>query len=125
MINSMHKLNDFEDKYRAIINLVIKPLLTLVAFLSIGYYTMWLSTNYVRQDKFSSYVEKQMAFDKQQDELMKSRFEITQTKLETIINQQTIFNEQLKTFNTITASYQKQLDSLNDRIVYLERKRNE
>jgi uncharacterized membrane-anchored protein YhcB (DUF1043 family) len=121
----MHKLNDFEDKYRAIINLVIKPLLTLVAFLSIGYYTMWLSTNYVRQDKFSSYVEKQMAFDKQQDELMKSRFEITQTKLETIINQQTIFNEQLKTFNTITASYQKQLDSLNDRIVYLERKRNE
>jgi hypothetical protein len=54
---------------------------------------------------------------------MKSRFDITQTKLETIINQQTIFNEQLKTFNTLTASYQKQIDSLNDRIIYLERKK--
>lgn len=122
MINSIYKLNDFEDKHRAIINLIIKPLLTLIAFLSIGYYTMWLSTNYVRQDKFSSYVEKQMAFDKHQDELMKSRFETTQIKLETIINQQTIFNEQLKTFNTITASYQKQIDSLSDRIIYIERK---
>ncbi len=123
MINSMDKFNDFENKHRAFINLVIKPLLTLIAFLSMGYYTMWLSTNYVRQDKFNAYVEKQLAFDKQQDELLKSRFDITQTKLETIINQQTIFNEQLKTFNTLTASYQKQIDSLNDRIIYLERKK--
>lgn len=123
MPNSMDKFNDFENKHRAFINLVIKPLLTLIAFLSMGYYTMWLSANYVRQDKFSSYVEKQLAFDKQQDELLKNRFEITQTKLETIINQQTIFNEQLKTFNTLTASYQKQIDSLNDRLIYLERKK--
>jgi hypothetical protein len=122
MGNSMDKFNDFENKHRAFINLIIKPLLTLVAFLSMGYYTMWLSTNYVRQDKFSTYIEKQMSFDKQQDDVLKSRFDLTQSKLEIIITQQTIFNEQLKTYNTMMASYQKQLDSLNDRIIYLERK---
>jgi septal ring factor EnvC (AmiA/AmiB activator) len=119
----MDKFNEFENKHRAFINLIIKPLLTLIAFLSMGYYTMWLSTNYVRQDKFSAYIEKQIQFDKQQDELSKSRFDITQTKLEAIITQQTIFNEQLKTFNNLSASYQKQLDSLNDRIIYLERQK--
>ena len=94
----------------------------LIAFLSVGYYTMWLSTNYVRQDKFSNYVEKQLLSDKQQDDAAKARFELTQTKLETIINQQIVFNEQLKTYNTIMTSHQKQLDHLNDRVLYLERR---
>jgi hypothetical protein len=82
---------------------------------------MWLSTNYVRQDKFTEYVEKQISADKQQDENAKSRFDITQTKLETLISQQLIFNEQLKTYNTLMSSYQKQLDLLNERVLYLER----
>lgn len=120
--NTFTKFNEFETKHRAFINLIIKPLLTLVAFLSIGYYTMWLSTNYVRQDKFQTYIEKQLLEDRKQDEVAKSRFDVTQTKLETIINQQTIFNEQLKTYNTMMASYQKQLDLLNERLLYLERK---
>lgn len=122
MANTMDRFNDFENKHRAFINLIIKPLLTLVAFLSMGYYTMWLSTNYVRQDKFSMYIEKQISMDRQQDDVYKTRFDLTQSKLEIIITQQTIFNEQLKTYNTLMASYQKQLDSINDRIIYLERK---
>lgn len=120
--NTLKKMNAFEHKHSAFINLIIKPLLGLIAFLSVGYYTMWLSTNYVRQDKFTEYVEKQILADKQQDENSKIRFDLTQTKLETIINQQIIFNEQLKTYNTMMASYQKQLDLLNDRVLYLERK---
>jgi hypothetical protein len=120
--NTFEKFNQFETKHRAFINLIIKPLLTLIAFLSIGYYTMWLSANYVRQDKFQSYIEKQISEDTKQDELSKSRFDVTQSKLEIIINQQTIFNEQLKTYNTMMASYQKQLDLVNERLLYLERK---
>jgi hypothetical protein len=120
--STLQKLNNFESKHSAFINLIIKPLLGMVAFLSVGYYTMWLSTNYVRQDKFSEYLEKQIIADRNQDENAKTRFELTQTKLETIINQQVIFNEQLKTYNTLMASYQKQLDQLNDRVLYLERK---
>ena len=118
----MEKFNKFENKHSAFINIVIKPLLTLIAFLGIGYYTLWLSTNYVKQDRFTAYVEKQFAADKQQDELAKTRFDVLQTKLETIINQQTIFNEQLKTYNTVLLSYQKQIDSLNERILFIERK---
>jgi hypothetical protein len=121
MSDTFTKFNAFESKHRAFINLIVKPLLTLVAFLSMGYYTMWLSTNYVRQDKFTEYVEKQISADKQQDENAKSRFDITQTKLETLISQQLIFNEQLKTYNTLMSSYQKQLDLLNERVLYLER----
>jgi hypothetical protein len=120
--DTMKKMNAFENKHSAFINLIIKPLLTLIVFLSVGYYTMWLSTNYVKQDKFTEYVEKQILADKQQDENSKIRFDLTQTKLETIISQQIIFNEQLKTYNTMMASYQKQLDLLNDRVLYLERR---
>lgn len=121
MPNFISKFNILEEKHRAFINLIIKPLMSLIIFLSVGYYTMWLSTNYVRQDKFFDFVEKQTKADEQQDDSSKARFEVTQTKLETIINQQVAYTEQIKTLNAMLLSYQKQVDELNDRILYLER----
>lgn len=85
---------------------------------------MWMSTNYVRSDKFSQYVEKQIQSDKAQDEILKNRFEITQTKLETIINQQIAYTEQLKAYNQLLSNFQKQVDSIDNRLMYLERNRN-
>ena len=85
---------------------------------------MWMSTNYVRSDKFSQYVEKQIQSDKTQDEIFKNRFEITQTKLETIINQQIAYTEQLKAYNQLLSNFQKQVDSIDNRLMYLERNRN-
>jgi len=82
---------------------------------------MWLSTNYVRHDKFYDFIEKQTKADEQQDDNSKSRFELTQTKLETIINQQVAYAEQIKTLNSMLMSYQKQVEALHDRILYLER----
>lgn len=116
------KLVVFEFTHRAFLNVVFKPLLTVMIFLAMGYYTMWLSTNYVKADKFTTYVEKQIQSDKAQDEILKSRFEITQTKLETIINQQTAYAEQLKAYNQVLSNFQKQIDSIDNRIVYLERR---
>jgi len=116
------KLVVFELTHRAFLNVVFKPLLTVMIFLAMGYYTMWLSTNYVKADKFTTYVEKQIQSDKAQDEILKSRFEITQTKLETIINQQTAYAEQLKAYNQVLSNFQKQVDSIDNRIVYLERR---
>lgn len=116
------KLVVFELTHRAFLNVVFKPLLTIMIFLAMGYYTMWLSTNYVKADKFTTYVEKQIQSDKAQDEILKSRFEITQTKLETIINQQTAYAEQLKAYNQVLSNFQKQVDSIDNRIVYLERR---
>jgi len=121
MPNIVSKINLLEEKHRTFITLVIKPLLSLIVFLSVGYYTMWLSTNYVRQDKFAEFVNKQFSSDERQDEAAKARFETTQAKLELIINQQIAFNEQLKTFNQMMTSYQKQYDNLQERILYLER----
>lgn len=121
MPNFVSKFNVLEEKHRAFINLIIKPLMSLIVFLSVGYYTMWLSTNYVRQDKFYNFVEKQTKADEQQDDNSKARFELTQTKLETIINQQVAYTEQIKTLNSMLGSYQKQFDALNDRVLYIER----
>jgi uncharacterized tellurite resistance protein B-like protein len=67
------------------------------------------------------YSERQLAADREQDEILKNRFEITQSKLDVVINNQTAFTEQLKAYNQIIASYQKQMDSFNERIIYLER----
>lgn len=115
------KLTTFEGTHRSFINLILRPMLMFIIFLGVGYYTMWLSTNYVKTDKFAAYAEKQIQADKQQDEIAKNRFEITQTKLETIINQQVAYTEQLKAYNQLMANYQKQMDSVTDRIIYLER----
>lgn len=117
-------LAEFESRHSSFINIIIKPLLTFIIFLSVGYYTMWMSTNYVRSDKFSQYVEKQIQSDKAQDEILKNRFEITQTKLETIINQQIAYTEQLKAYNQLLSNFQKQVDSIDNRLMYLERNRN-
>jgi len=117
-------LAEFENRHSSFINIIIKPLLTIIIFLSVGYYTMWMSTNYVRSDKFSQYVDKQIQSDKAQDEILKNRFEITQTKLETIINQQIAYTEQLKAYNQLLSNFQKQVDSIDNRVMYLERSRN-
>lgn len=116
------KLNKFEEKNRAFISLMLKPMLTLLVFLSVGYYTLWMSTNYVKQDKFANYIEKQIILEKNKDEVYTSRFQLTQNKLETIINQQSVFNEQLKTYNIQMISYQKQIDAFSDRLLFVERK---
>jgi predicted methyltransferase len=121
MPNMVNKFNQIEEKHRAFINLVIKPLMTLIVFLSVGYYTMWLSTNYVRQAAFYEFIQKQTTSDKQQDEQSKNRFEIIQSKLETIINQQVAYNEQIKTINSLLTTQQKQYDTINERLLYLER----
>ena len=120
-VSLVDKMTDFEGKHRPFINLIIRPLLMIVIFLAVGYYTMWLSTNYVKQDKFVEVLKLQQEIDKRQDENDKIRFEAIQANLETIINNQTAFTEQLKAYNQLMANYQKQLDTQNDRIMWLER----
>jgi hypothetical protein len=113
-IDIFDKINFFEQKHRSFINLLIKPLIAALAFLAIGYYTSWLSSNYVKKELFEKYIEKQ-------DKLYESRFEITNTKLETIISQQISFSEQFKLLNLQITSTQKNLDNINERITYIER----
>lgn len=108
------KLSMFEQKHRSFINLIIKPLIAGIVFLFIGYYTSWLSSNYVKKELFEKYIEKQ-------EKLYDSQFQLTSSKLETIIAQQITFSEQFKTLNLQLASTQKNLDSINERITYLER----
>lgn len=108
------KVSYFEEKHRSFINLFLKPLIATLAFLCIGYYTSWLSSNYVKKEIFEKYIEKQ-------DKLYESRFEITNTKLETIISQQITFSEQFKLLNLQISSTQKNLDNINERITYIER----
>lgn len=120
----IEKLNFFEQKHRPFINLIIKPLLTVSIFLAVGYYTMWMSTTYVKQDKFTDYLKQQIELDKKQDEVLKNRFEITQSKLEVIINNQVSFTEQLKAYNQLLSNFQRQLDGVNDRVTYIERHLN-
>ena len=119
--NVIDFLNNFEIKHRAFISLVLRPLFMLLMFLSVGYYTMWLSSTYVKQTQFGQYIEKQDIEDAKQDELAKTRFEVVQTKLDAIINQQTIYTEQLKSVNQLMINQQKDVDDLNERVTYIER----
>jgi hypothetical protein len=119
--NILNKLEVFEHKHRPFLNLVLRPILTVMIFLSVGYYTLWLSTNYVQTDKFLKFVEMSKVEDEKTEQFLKSKFDVTQTKLETIINQQIAYTEQLKAYNQLLSNFQKQVDSLDQRIIYLER----
>jgi hypothetical protein len=119
--NLVDFLEQFETKHKSFINLILRPIFMLLIFLSIGYYTTWLSANYVHQENFSKYIEKQFENDKKQDEFSRNRFEVTQSKLDAIINQQVAYTEQLKAYNGLLINYQKQLDNINDRLLYIER----
>jgi hypothetical protein len=100
---------------------LIKPVVMIIAFMVFSYATLWMGQHYVTNEKFGEYVKIQTDSDKRQDEQAEKRFEITQAKLETIINQQVSYSEQLKAYNTIMISIQKQVDSIDNRVIYLER----
>jgi hypothetical protein len=100
--------------HTSLIPSLIKPILVFISFLAIGYYTLWMSSNYVKRETFESYIDKQ-------DEMMKTKFDIIQNKLETIINQQIVTSEQFKNLNLILNTQQKSLDSVNERLTFLER----
>jgi len=99
----------------------IKPAIMLVAFVGFSYMTLWMGQHYVTQDKFAVYVERQIEADKASSKDSQQRFEVTQQKLETIINNQGIFAEDLKHINQTEANLDKRLDNLDNRIIYLER----
>jgi Tfp pilus assembly PilM family ATPase len=103
---------------------LIKPAIMLVGFIAIGYATTWLSVNFVKQDRFAEFVQKQIESDKKLEEQQQNRWELTQQKLETIINQQTAYTEQLKAYNQVMLGIQKQVDNLDDRVKYIERLHN-
>lgn len=103
----------------------IKPAIMVIAFMMFSYATLWMSQHYVTNEKFGEYVKVQLESDRRQDDEAQKRFEVTQQKLETIINQQVSYSEQLKAYNQIMVSIQKQVDNIDNRVIYLERFHNE
>lgn len=101
----------------------LKPIVTLIILVFFSYFTMWLSLNYVKNDTFAAYVERQLANDEEQDRLATQRFDAIQNRLETILTQQVSYTEQLKAYNQVMLGIQKQVDSLDDRVKYIERDR--
>jgi len=92
----------------------LKPILGFFIFICIGYYTLWLSANYVKKETFDEYTKKQ-------DQLLTSKFDSIKSKLETILEQQIITTEQFKNLNVILTTQQKSLDNISERVTFLER----
>lgn len=116
-----HLDSSVKDEKNGWLNYFLKPAIMLLLALIFGYATMWLSTNFVKQDKFAEYVDKQIANDQEQDENAKARFDVTQQKLEQIITQQVSYTEQLKAYNQVMIGIQKQVDNIDERVKFIER----
>ena len=112
--NDTDKNNIISKLHPDILSTVLKSAIGFIAFICVGYYTLWLSSNYVKKEVFDSYITKQ-------DQQMNLRFDQIQNRLEVILNQQIITTEQFKNLNLILSTQQKSLDNLNDRLTYLER----
>jgi hypothetical protein len=117
-LNPLTHLDVPNDKWYSFL---IKPIIMIFTIVVFSFISLWLGAHYVTNERFGEYVDKQLKSDVRQDEDSKARFEITQQKLETIINQQVSYTEQLKANNQIMFSIQKQVDNLDNRIIYLER----
>jgi len=119
--NPLNPLADLDVPNDKWYSFLIKPTIMIFSILVFSFVTLWLGAHYVTNERFGEYVDKQLKADARQDEESKQRFEITQQKLETIINQQVSYTEQLKANNQVMFSIQKQVDNLDNRIIYLER----
>jgi hypothetical protein len=120
-LNPLSYLDSSKPKDTSWFTYLLKPIIMIAFVILLGYVTMWMSLNYVKQDQFAKYVQQQMDADKRQDGVSSERFEIIQSKLEIIINQQVSYTEQLKAYNQIMVGIQKQVDGLDDRVKYVER----
>lgn len=119
-LDPFNHLPDFKsDKWYGFL---IKPAVMVFFFVIFSYITLWMGQHFVTQDKFSLYVEKQIESEKTAAIESTKRFEVTQAKLETIINNQSIFSEDLKHINQTEAGIDKRMDNLDQRLIYIERK---
>jgi hypothetical protein len=116
--NSQEEFHEIVPKivkiHPSILSTITKAALGFIAFLGIGYYTLWMSANYVKRETFENYAQKQ-------DDLFESKFGLIQNRLESILNQQIIATEQFKNLNLILATQQKSIDITNERLTFLER----
>lgn len=99
----LDKISEFCNKYGAIINYVIKPLLSLVVALAIGGYVLWLDTHYVPVKKFAEYSE------------------VTNKKLDIIMQNQLVFTEQYKMVNFQILEIKDANKLFDERLRYVER----
>jgi hypothetical protein len=111
---SEHEYYKIPKILSSVFNNIVKPIIGFFIFLCIGYYTLWLSSNYVKKETFDDYIRKQ-------DQLLTARFDSIQSKLETILGQQIITTEQFKNLNIILSTQQKSLDNISERVTFLER----
>lgn len=117
----IEKLNFFEQKHRPFINLIIKPLLTLLLFLSIGYYSMYMSTTYVKQDKFNEYVKVQSDDAKTRGLTDQLSNEKIMGKLEEILKNEAHYDSTLEYYGkTLTALHESDV-KMSDRLFQDER----
>jgi len=122
-LNPLDPLNHIPDiKTDKWYGILIKPAIMVFCFVVFSYFTLWMGQHFVTQDKFALYVEKQIENDKISASESAKRFEVTQQKLETIINNQSIFSEDLKHINQTEAGLDKRMDNLDNRLIYIERK---
>ena len=121
-------LNEFIEKNKNTVETIFKPLLVAVLLscmgIATGGFTVWMAQKFVAQTDFNEYIAKSEALDKTKEEVYAKRFELTQARLETIINSQTSFTEQLKSFNLFLVGLQDQDKDFAQRLLYLERRDN-
>lgn len=119
------KLNDLNSKYKALFDWVIKPIAVSIFALLFWSYTLWLDSHYVANGQFQKYVTSQEEVIKSQKLVVETQNNNINSKLENILQNQTQFTEQMKTLNLIWGNQQKQIQSVEDRVLYIERNKKD
>lgn len=113
MSSLLHKFETLLKKYPAVFTYIIKPAFILIIAVIMGYFTLWLNSNYLPRKDFVAHEEKQDAAIKGID-----------VKLNEILMVAAKTEVKVTAIKESIEDQKRDTDKLDLRVTYLERKRD-
>jgi len=126
--NLPEKIKRIEENYRPIIAWIIKPLVVILISIGLFAHTAWFDQRYLSNNSFKGYIEKQEVLMQartnmqiENDKIFLQAQKEVNLRLDTIIQNQGQYTEQLRAFNQLSDINRRTVERLEDRMGSVER----
>ena len=122
------KIKRIEEDYRPIIGWIIKPLVVILISIGLFAHTAWFDQRYLSNNSFKIYIERQEVLMQartnrqiENDKIFLQAQKEVNLRLDTIIQNQGQYTEQLRAFNQLSDINRRTVERLEDRMGSVER----
>jgi len=127
-ISLPEKIKRIEEDYRPIIGWIIKPLVVILISIGLFAHTAWFDQRYLSNNSFKIYIERQEVLMQartnrqiENDKIFLQAQKEVNLRLDTIIQNQGQYTEQLRAFNQLSDINRRTVERLEDRMGSVER----